>query len=242
MTALGDVPDPSATPPSPRRRWRRAAIVLGVAVGIAAWWWAPPLLRHLDFFRVRHVEVRGARYTPAHELVTLLDADTAMSVWDDLSALPARVAEHPQVAEVRVTRRLPSTLVVTVEEHRPVALTPTRTGLRAYDREGRPLPLDPSRTPVDVPILTRRDTLLLRLLDDIRAANPAFFARISEAHRLGPDDVRLATVSVPVRIRPDVALERLAQVSSVEAHLAQRGLRAAEIDLRFRDQVIARLP
>ncbi|HEX7122396.1 MAG TPA: FtsQ-type POTRA domain-containing protein [Gemmatimonadaceae bacterium] len=230
-------------PPRPRhRRWRRALVLLGLTGLVTVRWWGPPIFRHLDFFRVRHVEVHGARYTPPHELVELLDADTSMSVWDDLTPLRARVAKHPQVAHAEVTARLPATLVITVEEYVPVALAPTRSGLRAYDRAGRLLPLDPSRTPVDVPILARRDTMLLRLLDDIRNANPAFFARISEAQRLGRDDVRLSLVTVPVRIRPDIDLERLAQVSSVEADLARRGVRAAELDLRFRDQVIARFP
>lgn len=236
LAAVTDAPRPR------RRRWRRAVALLGLAGLATVRWWGPPLFRHLDFFRVRHVEVRGARYTPPHELVELLDADTSMSVWDDLAPLRARVAQHKQVAHAEVSPRLPATLVITVEEYVPVALAPTGAGLRAYDRDGRLLPLDPSRTPVDVPILARRDTLLLRLLDDIRAANPPFFARISEVQRLGRDDVRLSLVTVPVRIRPDIALERLAQVSSVEADLARRGVRAAELDLRYRDQVIARFP
>lgn len=242
MNGPGEPTVASSEAPARRSRWRRRLVLLGLVVAVSARWWGPPLLSQLAFFRVRHVEVRGARYAPPHELVALLAADTAMSVWDDLTPLPPRVAEHSQVAQARVTRRLPSTLVITVEEYLPVALAPTGRGMRAYDRDGRRLPIDPSRTPVDLPIIARRDTLLLRLLDDIREVDPAFFARISEARRLGADDVRLELVTVPVRVRPDVAPERLAQVSSVEADLARRGVRAAELDLRFRDQVIVRLP
>jgi cell division protein FtsQ len=39
----------------------------------------------------------------------------------------------------------------------------------------------------------------------------------------------------------DVTVERLAEIGPVEEDLARRGLRAVEIDLRYRDQVIARL-
>ena len=39
----------------------------------------------------------------------------------------------------------------------------------------------------------------------------------------------------------DVTLERLADIDPVEADLVRRQLRVAEIDLRYRDQVIARL-
>jgi hypothetical protein len=39
----------------------------------------------------------------------------------------------------------------------------------------------------------------------------------------------------------DVSIERLAEVVPVEEDLARKQLRVAEIDLRFKDQVIARL-
>ena len=39
----------------------------------------------------------------------------------------------------------------------------------------------------------------------------------------------------------DVTAERLSDVVPVEQDLSRRNLRAAELDLRFRDQVVARL-
>jgi cell division protein FtsQ len=39
----------------------------------------------------------------------------------------------------------------------------------------------------------------------------------------------------------DVTLERLAEIEPVQADLERKQLRASEIDLRYRDQVIARL-
>jgi len=44
-----------------------------------------------------------------------------------------------------------------------------------------------------------------------------------------------------VRAPSDVGAERLAQVLPVAADLARRHVRATELDLRYRDQVIARL-
>ena len=46
---------------------------------------------------------------------------------------------------------------------------------------------------------------------------------------------------IVVRALPDVTVGRLADLAPVEADLARRRVRVAEIDLRFRDQVIARL-
>jgi cell division protein FtsQ len=216
-----------------------AALVVLLVVAPSPWW-APPLLRRMEFFRVRHVEVRGARYTPPDEIVARLRLDTTFSIWNDLAPLEERVRRHAQVGDAHIARRFPGTLVVRLEERVPIALVPSGSGLRAHDAEGRPLPLDPSRTPIDVPVLARRDTALLRLLAEIRVYDPAFFARVSEARRAGRDEVVLHLMTVPVRLRPDVPFERLAQISSVERDLAARGIRAVELDLRFRDQVIAR--
>lgn len=224
-----------------RPRWGRRIGAVAVLLAIASPWWAPPLLRRMEFFRVRHVEVRGARFTAPREILTRLKADTTVSLWDDHEAALARVREHPQVAEARLSRRFPGTLVVTVREHEPVAFVPAPNGLRAYDPSGRALPLDPSRTPVDLPVVPRADTVLFRLLGEIKAADPAFFRRISEARRTGTE-VMVQLVDLLLRVPSDMSMDRLPQVLSVEDDLAKRHLRATELDLRFKDQVIARLP
>jgi cell division protein FtsQ len=47
--------------------------------------------------------------------------------------------------------------------------------------------------------------------------------------------------SIPVRTLADVTLDRLADLELVEHDLMRRRLRAWELDLRYRDQVIARI-
>jgi len=231
-----DIPDEVRRP-----RWGRRIAAVGVLVLLVSPWWGPPLFRRMDFFRVRHVEVRDARFTPPGEVRELLRIDTTFSIWDDLDSLEARVAAHPQVKSVRISRRFPSTLVVRLDEHMPVALVQQKDGLHAYDATGRALPLDPSRTPVDAPILVRADTGILRFLGDLQGAVRDVYARLNEVRRAGPDELMLDLMTVTVRIRPDIGVERLALISFVEAELAKRRARVRELDFRFRDQVIARL-
>lgn len=229
---------PVARPP----RWGRRITAVALLCALTSPLWAQPLLTRMDFFRVRRIEVRDARYTPPDEIRKRLGIDTTFSIWGDLEPLKRRVAEHKQVSGVRISRRFPSTLVVTVEEFQPVALVPARSGLQAYDATGRGLPLDPSRTPVDVPVLERPDTALLRFLGQLQTSNRDLFARVNIVRRIGPDDLQLDLVTFSVRIRPDIGIERLAQISSVESELAKRSSRPRELDFRFRDQVIARFP
>jgi cell division protein FtsQ len=155
--------------------------------------------------------------------------------------LAARVATHPEVQTAVVRRKLPGTLVVEITERVPVALVPASGGFRVYDERGVALPIDPTSVGVDAPVLTQPDTALLRLLGAIRARMPALYARISEVRRTGRDELVLQLRTWPVRVMQDVTLDRLAEIEPVEEDLVRKQLRVAEIDLRYRDQVIARL-
>ena len=233
----------AAAPPADggRRRRRAAALAGAVLLLVASPGWGRALLRRMDYFRVRNVEIVGVRYLPATEVVSRLAVDTTASVWDDAAPLEARVRKHPQVRDVTVGRRLPGTLVVRVSENLPVALVPAREGFQVVDDRGRTLPVDPSRANVDLPIVAARDTAVLRLLADVRTRAPALFARISEVRRAPRGELLVRLVTVPVRAMADLSAERLAETVPVEEDLARRGAAVAELDLRFRDQVIARL-
>jgi len=236
---------PAAASPGGRfARWRVAAAATLVVVLLAAPVWGPRVLGALDFFRVRKIEVLGLRYTPPAEVLARLHVDTSWSVWTPLDPLAARVATHPQVESAVVTRRLPGTLVVEVTERRPVALVPAGAALRAVDERGVILPLDPSRTPVDAPIVTAppRETSVYRLLAAMQRDAPRLYARLSAIRFAGGGELLLQLADLPVRTMTTVTLARLGDIEPVERDLARRRLHAAELDLRYRDQVIARLP
>lgn len=234
MTELQEVP-----------RWRRRLKLVLVATTVVALfsapWWGRAGLQELTYFRVRRVEIEGTRYAAPDEIVSRLRVDTLASVWDDVSPLEARVLTHPQVESVRIRRRLPGTLIVRVVENPPVALVPTPRGLSVVDGRGRSLPVDPTAVDVDLPVLAGRDTVLLRLLAAVRAEAPALYARVSEARRTPEGDLLLVMPEFTVLGTLDLSVARLADLGAVELDLQRRALRARELDLRFRDQVIARL-
>ena len=224
-----------------RRRLRRVSRITLVLALLTAPWWGRALLQEMDFFRVRRVELEGVRYASPDEIVSRLRVDTTASIWDDVSPLEARVAEHPQVRTARIRRRLPGTLVVIVTENPPVALVSTAHGLVVTDAAGDSLPVDPTTMDVDLPVLASRDTLLLRLLGEVQVEEPALFARVSEAGRTSRGGIVLHLAEFRILADASVTAARLAEVLPVELDLARRAWRAEEIDVRFRDQVIARL-
>lgn len=233
---------PSAVPR--KRKWLFAGAALSLVMILASPVWGPRVLRQLAFFHVRKVEIVGARYTPGDELLDRLRVDTTRSIWDPIIPLAARVETHPQVEHAAIQRRLPGTLVLTVVERRPVALAPTRDGLRALDEHGHTLPLDPTRTPVDAPIViaARRDTTVYHLLGILQREAPRLFARLTSINTVGADEMVLHLAGLPIRAMTSVSLARLSDVELVERDLARRQIHATELDLRYRDQVIARLP
>lgn len=224
-----------------RRWWRLAVAGVGIAILATSPQWGPPLLGEMSFFRLRHVQVVGARYVRADSIVALLGVDTTRSIWDETDELVARVRKHPQVSDVEIARRVPGTLVVTITERVPVAFVPTARGLEPLDAAGRVLPIDPSRVNVDLPVLARRDTTVLRLLGELRERSPQLYQRVSAARRGGRREILLELGTVNVRTMDDVSVDRLGDIVPVEADLARRQARAVELDLRYRDQVIARV-
>ena len=238
-------PSPASAPLAPLPKWKRLLRTLSrvtlLVLVVASPWWGRALLQRMDFFRVRRVELEGVRYATPDEIVSRLRVDTTASVWDDVSPLEARVREHPQVREVRIRRKLPGTLVVVVTEKAPVALVSTPRGLVVTDAAGDTMPVDPTSIDVDLPVLATRDTLLLRLLGETQTAEPAFFARVSEARRVERGGIMFILPEVRILADSSVTTQRLADVLPVELDATRRNWRLREIDVRFRDQVIVRL-
>jgi cell division septal protein FtsQ len=241
-----------------RPGWKILGLLFLVAVIMAGAWGARAAAREMAFFRVRAVEVRGVRYLQPNDIISRLKIDTVASLWDDLEPYRQRIRQHPQVSDVHITRRMPGTLVVTIEENLPVALVQTRTGLLPYDSLGRQLPIDPARTNLDLPIVASTDPVLLKLVGAIHWAEPRVFARIEDVRRVGRGEILLtlsraasvagvaadsASQNRTLRVRAPVGLsvERLADIFPVETDLARRQVHVSELDLRYRDQVIARL-
>ncbi len=216
---------------------------IGLAVLLVAGFplWGPLVMRRMTFFHVHRIEILGAHYVAPSDILTRLHVDTTASVWDATAPLIARIVSQPEIQSAVIHRKLPGTLVVEIRERVPVALVPGTGGFRVFDAGGRQLPIDPARVPVDAPVLLQRDTTVLRLLGSMRRDMAALYNRVSAIQRVGADELLIQLSSEPVRAMHDVTLDRLADIAPVEEDLARKQLRVAEIDLRYRDQVIARL-
>jgi cell division protein FtsQ len=221
--------------------YRYLAGIIIAAVVLTAPRWGRATMHRMTYFHVRKLDIRGVRYLQPSDIVARLRVDTLRSIVDDITPLEARLKTHPQVADVHITRRFPGTLIVTITENMPVALVPRGDGLQPYDSAGRALPIDPSSTNLNLPVVTTPDRGALRLMGELRAVDPRMFALISEVAPVGQDLVFTLNSSLRVRASAGVAPERFRDIFPVESDLARRNERAAELDIRYRDQVVARL-
>ncbi len=238
---------------------RDLRILLATAAFGAAMSWGdrlPAAFEDLEMFRVEDVEVRGLRYLEEAEVVALLDLEPETSVWTEKSTWHDRVAAHPLVKTVRVGRRLPDGLMITVIERTPIALGPTPT-LEPMDSEGRRLPLDPAEFRLDLPVIhtarrpprgSRHFPAEVRKLaaevEYLMATDTSFLQLVSSVSftKGGAVTVRWTEPDVEFLLPPRAAPARLREGLSALADAATRereGMPDA-IDLRFADQVVVR--
>src|SRR5439155_1254147 len=112
--------------------------------------------------RAALVDVVAERVRPGDVVFTLGAGDVTRVGPELLQHLGRSEAGHAGVAEVHVVRQLPAALRIELREVEPAALAPRGSGPRggplvAVDAEGRPLPFDPARTGLDLPVAAAAD-------------------------------------------------------------------------------------
>lgn len=232
----------------------RVALVLALvwALSLAADA-APQALARVPVFRARNHEFHGLRFLSAQSVLRTAGIGPDASLWDDPEEWEARLERHPLVERARVERRFPWTLVVRVQERSPVGLVPNPT-LEPVDAEGRFLPLDPSRFPLDYPVLrpasiegAGKDELSAVAVRDLAAAaallrsDAEFWSQVS-AIEPGPHGelvVHWGSPEILFRLPPRVEPQRLREALAVLADARARGDGRApmSVDLRFADYV-----
>ncbi|HEX4627864.1 MAG TPA: FtsQ-type POTRA domain-containing protein [Gemmatimonadales bacterium] len=227
-------------------RWRRRALTALGGSGLVAisWFGAPVALRRVSLFRVRQIELVGVRNLAPDAVIAALRLEPRASVFTDTRLLADRVRGLAGVADARVVRRLPAALMVEVREVEPAALapppSPQRGGLVPVDATGHPLPFDPSRTGLDLPIAASRDSGVVGVLALIQSVDPALFQAITGARAVRQGGVVLELGAHRVLVARDAGPEVIRAVVLVAQDLSAKGRRYVELDARFAGQVVVR--
>jgi len=230
-----------------RSRAKRRAAAIGVVFAAAAglgWVGAPRALEGLGWFRVRQIELVGVKNLGPDAIITALRLPPEASVFTDTHLLADRLKGLNGVADASVTRRLPGTLAVTVSEVEPTALAPGTHGGRlvAVDARGRPLPFDPLRTGLELPVVAAPDPGVAGVLALVQSVDAGLFQSVTRARGLARGGVQLEVAGHRVLLRRDAGPEDIRAVVAVTRDLAAKGRTYAELDARFAGQVVVRRP
>jgi cell division septal protein FtsQ len=214
-------------------------LVGALAVVGLIWYGGPRLLRRLEFFRIRRVEIAGLQYLAPAKVMATLGLNSQSSVFDDLDRAVLRLRGLPGVESAELRRRLPGTLEIVLQEAVPVALAPRTGGMALLDSSGKVLPFDPAASAPDLPITATPDRVVARVLASVLLNDPVLFARIRAAWRI-QDDVILDLDGRRLWLGPAVTAEDIRAVMAVAQDLARQGRNYRELDGRFAGQVIVR--
>lgn len=221
---------------------------VGAVAVVALWMGAPGLLRQLEFFRVRQIELVGVRNLSPEVVIGALRLPPHASVFDDARTLTARVRGLRGVSDARVVRRLPAALKVIVREVEPVALVPGQRGMVVVDAAARALPFDPARSGLDLPVAAAADSGVIAVLALVQAVDAALFQDITAARRWREGGegggtrggVLLELQARRVLLRTDAGPEVIRVVGQVTQDLAARARAYVELDARYAGQVVVR--
>lgn len=215
------------------RRWLSVFIACVLTVVVTAL--APRQLRKLATFRVLNVEVAGAELVTADRVVEIAGITEASSVFDDMRPWRDSLLADPMIAQVRIVRRAPSTIRITIRETDPVAYASVPE-LVPVDARGHALSIADG-IGLDVPVMTARGQLdengaltdsasltLLGALEQVRVHEPWLLDWVSSLDLDEAGDVVMtlrwpdARILLPAHIDPAL----LADVRLVIADLASQ--------------------
>jgi hypothetical protein len=219
-----------------RRLAAAATVVTLVAIGVV--FAVPRVARRIGFFRVRQVEVVGARFLNEVEVARQLGIAAGASTFDQLGSVRRAAAAIPGVVSASVERILPSTLRITLVEAQPVAVTTLEDHLVPIDSAGRVLPFDLTRAPASLPIADR-DRGVAGLLSRLRRADSAFYDTI-EVAQLDHGAVVLDIGGQRIRLAANADGAVLRSVTAVLGYLRTNSVAWREIDARYRGRVFVK--
>lgn len=215
---------------------------------------------YLNAVTVSRIQVNGALHAPAEIIADLSGAmvgDTLYGLDPDLIA--SRIALHPWVESVEITRWPTGALSIEVKERLPVVLSVSASGQPGFyvDRTGRLLPVD-SLSRYDVPLIRGitkgnrpeaiRDSTTLELLAVLSSLPASVDGLLSDLIMQPGGELEAVTVPVndggPVRIRlgrGDLARKmQTLRAFWMQAVAGFPDKRFESIDLRFQGQVVTK--
>jgi cell division protein FtsQ len=212
-----------------------------------------------DRFRAREITVTGLGRTRETEVLHVAHLSSERNVLSiDCERAARQIESLPWVAHAHVTRHLPGTVAVSVEERTAVA-TVSADHVYLVSSDGTLFKRAAPGDPADLPVITgipradfERDPTgaregvrdVLALLSDVEASAVGAPLRVDEVHRELTGDLSIVLEGTHVWLGRGPYRAKLTRLRVVIRELHRRGLRGSEIHLesdRHPERVTVRL-
>jgi cell division protein FtsQ len=225
--------------------WPGRAIAVGA--GLALGGGALVVGTYTPIFDAREVRVEGNRRVSDDEIQRLAGLSPGTNVFHaDLGEAAHDLEADPRVAEAEVTRDLPATLVIRVDERTPIGAVLAGTAPTVVAGDGTPLPgMDPKGLPEIRPLAGDLSEANRTAAASVLAAmRPALRGRVRTVDIAPSGDVVVGLRGgVVVSYGMPVALEAKGQaLQAVLGWAVGGGLELAAVDVRIPNAPTARTP
>ena len=211
-------------------------------------------------FKLDSVTLKGNRYLLESQVVAIAGIEKgACGLSLNADEIRERLMKHPRIKSASVKKLLWKKLYITIEERTPVALVDLDRILETDEDRVVFEPVDYALLP-DLPLITglsyRRvilgDTLegegmehAMALIDQLRDPEVNLLDQISEIHVNKSGDLVLMAVQfgTPIIVGSEAVTTKKLQAFKVAwADMQRKDLKPASVDLRFKDQIVAKVP
>ncbi len=199
-----------------------------------------------SFFQTTHVEIHGNHTLSKTDILYYLGLNTRPNLLRlNLKSLYAKLTSHPWIRHASIQRRLPNTLLITIEERIPVAIL--KAGRFFYvDGDGCVFDTINKEVGCDFPILTgpRKPSEIRAYLPLIKEAltliSPRTNSLISEIHLDLYHGLTLITLtdSLPVKLGLQNLPSRLRRFQIIYHYLRRKEIIVKAIDCRYPDRIV----
>lgn len=196
-------------------------------------------------FRVEQIEVTGLKRMDRMSVYAVaLDQQSRAMPLVDLEAVRVKLLDYGWIKDAHVSRRLPDTLLVHIEERTPAAVWQSNGKLTLIDATGVPLePVTADAMP-DLPLVIGRGANLQEAkYQELMAAAPALKSLVRAATWVGNRRWDLLFTTGETLMLPEGdavaarALVKFAEMDGADRLLGQNWVR---FDMRFPKQMLAR--
>lgn len=227
-------------------QWLGAVAVFAAAVGSGVF--AYSVVREQQYLVVKNVAVDGNTRVETAELLEYAQVDMGASLYRvNLDVVQRNILKHPDVAKATVARLPPDTIVINVQEHRPIATVANKQGVYVVNQEGVLFRAVFPGEDLDLPVITgiARDAFVTEPERAARQISLALKA-MDAHHKAGrpPDEVgevdvdeafgvtmQLGIPPVEVALGMDAFGDKFTRLQVLEQHLAHKKQRMTRVFL-----------